>query len=195
MSTALIIVDVQNDFCEGGLLAVAGGAEVAAEITRFLDSVDNERYAAIVATRDWHVRPGEHFTDWPVHCVAGTHGSQLHDALDETRLDAVFDKGAFDAAYSGFQGHYSVAYSGDTSQAPIPLHEWLQARGVTAVDICGIATDYCVLETALDAAKYGYEARVLINLTVAVNSETRTEALKQMARRGVEAGWAASLSA
>ena len=150
MTTALVIVDVQNDFCEGGSLAVAGGAEVAAAITRHLR--DN-RYDHVVATRDYHIDPGSHFSDepdyvtsWPAHCVADTPGAAFHPALDTSAVEEVFSKGAHSAAYSGFEG---AAPDGTG------LAEWLRARGVDAIDVVGIATDHCVRATALDGARSG----------------------------------------
>ena len=127
---ALIIVDVQNDFCEGGSLAVAGGAEVAAGISVALAS-PNQRWDHVVATKDFHIDPGAHFSNtpdyvdsWPAHCVAGTPGSDFHPDLVTDRVQAVFTKGEHEAAYSGFQGH-----SGSTG-----LADWLRARDVSTVD-------------------------------------------------------------
>jgi len=109
MSKALVIVDVQNDFCEGGSLAVAGGAAVAGGLTEHLRR-HRADYALVAATRDYHVNPGAHFAaepdyrdSWPVHCVAGTEGAELHPGLDRSGVDEVFDKGRDTAAYSGFE--------------------------------------------------------------------------------------------
>ncbi|MDR1808434.1 MAG: isochorismatase family protein [Propionibacteriaceae bacterium] len=164
MSRALIIVDVQNDFCEGGALAVAGGAAVAAAISRY--AAEDHGYDVVVATRDAHIDPGAHFSatpdfadSWPPHCVVGTPGQDFHPDLRLKRLDAVFDKGNYAAAYSGFEG---------VDQAGTPLDEFLAARDVTDVDVVGIATDYCVKATALDAAQLGYTTKVLTKLTAAV---------------------------
>src|SRR3954465_12901230 len=168
---ALIVVDVQNDFCEGGSLAVAGGAAVAAGVTRLLRE-DADRYAKVVATRDHHIDPGAHFAahpdfveTWPAHCVVGTGGVDLHPDLDRGPLDAVFDKGEYAAAYSGFEG----AADG------VPLADWLRGQGVDEVDVVGIATDHCVRATALDAVENGFATRVLLNLTAGV-AEATTEA-------------------
>ncbi len=135
--SALIVVDVQNDFCEGGSLAVAGGAQVAADVAALIAS---GTYSTVVATRDHHVDPGSHFSDtpdfvdsWPRHCVVGTEGEQLHAPLRADLFAATFLKGEYEAAYSGFEGH---AADGTT------LADWLRARGVTDVDVCGIATDH-----------------------------------------------------
>src|SRR4051812_9510535 len=135
MTRALVVVDVQNDFCEGGSLAVTGGAAVAAAISVLLASSD---YDHVVATRDAHRDPGAHFSSspdyvdsWPVHCAVGTSGLEFHPALDTQRVEAVFDKGAWTAAYSGFEG---------TTTEGVSLADWLREHGVTALDIAGIAT-------------------------------------------------------
>jgi nicotinamidase/pyrazinamidase len=181
MSTALIIVDVQNDFCEGGSLPVAGGAEVAAAISRHAAS---HGYDHVVATRDHHVDPGDHFADepdfvnsWPAHCVVGTDGAAFHPALDTGKVEEVFSKGAHAAAYSGFEG-----VAGDGT----PLAEWLSARQVDKIDIAGIATDHCVRATALDAAAHGFAVRVLLHLTAGVARETTDAALTRLADADVD---------
>lgn len=183
---ALIIVDVQNDFCEGGSLAVAGGADVAAAITEHLRS-GRARYAAIVATKDWHVDPGPHFADvpdyvdtWPTHCVAGTPGADPYPTLDQTLVEAWFTKGEQAAAYSGFEG------ATDDAGRRIGLAAWLRARGVTDVDVVGIATDHCVRATALDAVSEGFGTRVLLDLTAGVAPETTEAALTALAGAGAE---------
>ena len=161
---ALIVVDVQRDFCEGGSLAVTGGAEVAGRIDALLQG--DHPYDHVVATRDHHIDPGAHFSadpdfvdSWPRHCEVGTPGVEFHDRLRFRDFDAVFDKGEYAAAYSGFEGTASDGTS---------LADWLTARGVERVDICGIATDYCVRATALDAARAGFRPTVLLDLTAAV---------------------------
>ncbi|TQN44238.1 nicotinamidase/pyrazinamidase [Blastococcus colisei] len=181
MTRALIVVDVQNDFCEGGSLAVAGGTAVAGAITELLSG--SHGYAHVVATRDHHIDPGHHFAEqpdfletWPAHCVVGTGGVELHPALDREPLDAVFDKGEYAAAYSGFEGR-----AGD-----VPLAEWLRERGVDAVDVVGIATDHCVQATALDAVGNGFSTRVLLNLTAGVSEASTEAALEQLRTAGVQ---------
>ncbi|MGE5288493.1 MAG: isochorismatase family protein [Micromonosporaceae bacterium] len=180
---ALIITDVQNDFCEGGSLAVVGGGDVAREITAYLAGHAGE-YDHIIATRDYHVDPGAHFSSqpdyvdtWPPHCVAGTAGAGFHPDLDITRVEAVFTKGAHAAAYSGFEG---------SAADGTPLGSWLRERGVTDVDIVGIATDHCVLATTLDAEREGLRTRVLLHLTAGVARETTDKALGQMRATGAE---------
>ncbi len=168
---AVIVVDVQRDFCEGGSLAVVGGARVAARISELL--LQEHPYAAVLATRDHHIDPGEHFSaepdfvdSWPPHCVVGTGGVEFHDRLTFRDFDAVFDKGEYAAAYSGFEGRAS---DGAT------LAGWLRERGIATVDVCGIATDHCVNATALDAVREGFETTVLLDLTAAVSPERLPE--------------------
>ncbi|MEJ3654556.1 isochorismatase family protein [Actinomycetes bacterium KLBMP 9759] len=177
---ALIVVDVQNDFCEGGSLAVAGGAAVAAAIS---EKMRTGAYDHVVATRDHHVDPGTHFSDtpdfvdsWPPHCRRGTPGASFHPELDVARIEAVFYKGAYTAAYSGFEG----AEPGGTA-----LREWLAAHGVTTVDVVGIATDHCVRATALDAAAAGFATTVLLDLCAGVAAETTAGAVDEMRAAGV----------
>jgi nicotinamidase/pyrazinamidase len=170
---ALIIVDVQNDFCEGGSLAVAGGTDVARALSALL--AGDHGYDHVVATKDFHIDPGEHFSDtpdftvsWPRHCVADTPGADFHPDLDTSAVEAVFHKGAYAAAYSGFEG---------TDADGTPLADWLRGRGVDEVDVVGIATDYCVRATAEDARRAGFSTRVLVDLTAGVAPETTADAL------------------
>lgn len=176
---ALIIVDVQNDFCEGGSLAVGGGAQVARGVTERLAAGG---YEHAVATRDHHVDPGAHFSEtpdyvdsWPRHCVVGTSGVALHPDFDTSRIDAVFDKGEYAAAYSGFEA----------SDGGHLLGEWLRARGVDSVEIMGIATDHCVRATAIDAARLGFTTSVRLDLTAGVAATTVSPALDAMRAAGV----------
>jgi len=178
---ALIIVDVQNDFCEGGSLAVTGAGAVVRAINALL--AGDHGYDHVVATKDYHVNPGAHFADqpdfvdtWPRHCVAGTTGAEFHPELNTAPVEAVFHKGAFTAAYSGFEG--AVDHTS--------LTDWLHARGVDEIDIAGIATDYCVRQTAADATRAGFKTRVLVDLTAGVAPGTTAEALDEMRDRGVE---------
>jgi nicotinamidase/pyrazinamidase len=187
MQRALIVVDVQNDFCEGGSLAVPGGADVAAAITDLVAEAP-AGYRHVVATRDFHIEPGDHFSDhpdyersWPVHCVAGTEGSSFHPnfapAVASGAVDAVFDKGAYAAAYSGFEG---------ADENGTALADWLRERGVTEVDVVGIATDHCVRATALDAVREGFATHVLLDLTAGVAEQTTERALEELRGAGVE---------
>ncbi|GBE66686.1 bifunctional pyrazinamidase/nicotinamidase [Mycobacterium sp. MFM001] len=177
---ALIIVDVQNDFCEGGSLAVNGGAAVARAIS---DHVNASDYPHVVATQDFHVDPGDHFSDhpdytstWPPHCVAGTPGAELHPDLDASRIEAVFRKGAYSAGYSGFEG---------VDDAGTPLADWLRQHGVDEVDVVGLATDHCVRATAEDAARAGFATRVLRDLTAGVGEKSTAAALDELRSAGV----------
>src|SRR5690242_19889462 len=176
---AVIAVDVQKDFCEGGSLAVAGGADVARAISAHLAAGG---YDHAVATRDHHIDPGAHFSDypdfvdtWPRHCVVGTDGVELHPELDPTRLEAVFDKGEHVAAYSGFEGRHDG----------VSLADWLRDHDVSDVEIVGIATDHCVRATALDAAAEGFATTVRLDLTAGVARTTVDAALVQLAAAGV----------
>ncbi|TQF05246.1 isochorismatase family protein [Kitasatospora acidiphila] len=186
MSRALIVIDVQNDFCEGGSLPVAGGAEVAAAITELI-ATERGSYDHIVATRDNHLDPGDHFSaepdyvdSWPPHCVAGTEGVGFHPnfapSVTSGAIEAVFSKGAHAAAYSGFEGFDE---NGST------LADWLREHAVDEVDLVGIATDHCVRATALDAAREGFTTRVLLDLTAGVAPETTAKALEQLRAAGV----------
>ncbi|HTX26120.1 MAG TPA: pyrazinamidase PncA [Streptosporangiaceae bacterium] len=181
---ALIIVDVQNDFCEGGSLAVAGGAAVARGISERLAGDHEHEYAHVVATKDFHVDPGGHFSDhpdfadsWPPHCVAGTPGADFHPDLDTSAVEAVFFKGAHAAAYSGFEG---------ADEAGTPLADWLRVHDVDEVDVVGIATDYCVHATAADAARAGFATRVLLDLTAGVAPESTVRAIADLRSADVE---------
>jgi nicotinamidase/pyrazinamidase len=178
---ALVIVDVQNDFCEGGSLPVSGGGAVARGISARLA---DHRYQHVVATQDHHIDPAGHFsaapdfaTTWPPHCVAGTPGAGFHPDLDTTRIEQVFRKGAHAAAYSGFEGAADDGAS---------LRDWLTERGVTDVDVAGIATDYCVRATAADAVANGFTTRLLLGLTAGVAPGTTEAALDELRRLGVE---------
>lgn len=184
----MIIVDVQNDFCEGGSLAVEGGGEVASRISAHLRD-HAEEYATIVATRDWHIDPGAHFADspdfvdtWPHHCVAGTPGAEFHPNVDASVtfgdvVNVVVSKGRFEAAYSGFEG---TTPDGGT------LQSFLAEAGVQAVDVVGLATDYCDRATAMDAKELGLEVRLLTSMCAGVAPETTSLALSEMAEAGIE---------
>jgi nicotinamidase/pyrazinamidase len=178
---ALIIVDVQNDFCEGGSLAVSGGAAVARSISALISG--DHGYDHIVATKDFHIDPGEHFSDtpdyrvsWPRHCVAGTPGAEFHPDLDGSAVEAVFLKGRYAAAYSGFEG-------ADDSGAG--LGDWLAGHDVRQVDVVGIATDYCVRATALDAVAAGLSTQVLLEHTAGVAPDSSAAAVDELRAAGV----------
>ena len=183
MTRALIVVDVQNDFCEGGSLAIPGGAAVAEAIDDLL--AEEHGYDLVVATRDHHVDPGSHFSDepdfvdaWPPHCVVGTPGVEFHTNLGFRDFDAVFDKGEYSAAYSGFEG-------ADHGRDDISLEDFLKDHEVTAVDVCGLAMDHCVKATAQDALEAGFDTTVLLNLTAAVSPENSGELVEQWSDDGI----------
>ena len=191
MARALIVVDVQNDFCEGGSLAVDGGAEVAQGIGALLErwraaGPDAPAYDVVVATKDHHVDPGAHWArdgaepdfveTWPVHCEVGTPGEEFHPGLQPRPFAAVFRKGEHAAAYSGFEG---------TAEDGTPLADWLRSRGVDEVDVCGIATDYCVRATVLDAVEHGFRTTLLHDLCAAVAPDSERAAMAEFARVGV----------
>ena len=183
MSKGLIVVDVQNDFCEGGSLAVPGGAEVARRISDHIDAHGGD-YSCVVATADWHHDPGAHFSEtpdfvdsWPPHCRADTPGAEHHPGLRTENIRAWFRKGQWSAAYSGFEG-----VSDDDSS----LVRYLRGAGIDSVDVVGIATDHCVRATAADAVRLGFETTVLLELTAAVADETAATAVAGLQAMGVD---------
>lgn len=174
MNTALIIVDVQHDFCPGGALGTDRGNEVAEKLA----SLQTE-YDTVVATQDWHIDPGSHFAEdpdfvdsWPVHCVADSYGAQMHEAIGPAQ--AYFRKGEYTAAYSGFEG----AANG------VLLADWLREHAIDAVDIVGIATDHCVQATAADALKEGFSVRVLSEYCSPVDPDRGDAALAKLGKAG-----------
>jgi nicotinamidase/pyrazinamidase len=191
MKRALIVVDVQNDFCEGGSLPVPGGAQVAHDIATVLHhwaakDLDAPDYDHVVATRDHHVDPGDHWSftpdyvaSWPVHCKAGTEGAAFHPNLDPQPFDAIFLKGEHAAAYSGFEGLTSDGTG---------LADWLHDKDVTHVHVCGLATDHSVRATALDAVEQGFDTTLLPDLCAGVDPETTAAALVEMRQAGVRLG-------
>ncbi|WP_030694551.1 isochorismatase family protein [Streptomyces globisporus] len=187
MSRGLIVVDVQNDFCEGGSVPVVGGARIATAVADLVEQSAGSDYQYIVATRDHHIDPGGHFSEtpdfkdsFPVHCVVGGEGGEFHPnftpAIDAGKIDAVFYKGARSASKSGFEG---------ADEQGTPLADWLRERGVEDVDVVGIATDHCVRATALDAVKAGFRARVLLDYCVGVAPDTTATTLKDFQQAGV----------
>ncbi|MFI6583074.1 isochorismatase family protein [Embleya sp. NPDC050493] len=187
MSRGLIVVDVQNDFCEGGSVPVAGGARIAAAIADLVERSAGADYRYIVATRDHHIDPGGHFSatpdfenSFPVHCVAGGEGSEFHPGFAPTvaggKVDAVFFKGAHSASKSGFEGADAEGTS---------LADWLRDRGVEDVDVVGIATDHCVRATALDAVKAGFRTRVRLDYAVGVAPDTTAAAVDDFHQAGI----------
>lgn len=187
---ALVVVDVQNDFCEGGALAVEGGNAVASGVAAVINAAaETGEYTAIVTTQDWHdlERSASHFEKWPVHCVAETEGAELHPRLDEslraTKIPYVAvrkgqgEKGQSPDGYSGWEG---ITDDG-TSLGAVLRHR----LGVDEVDVVGIATDYCVRATAIDLANAGFVVRVLLHLTAGVARDTSNAAVDDMTAAGV----------
>jgi len=187
MPRALLVIDVQNDFCEGGALAVAGGAAVAGKISRFLESTS---YDLVVASRDWHDADNNnsgHFADsdtepdyktnWPVHCVAETNGAQYHPNLNTEDIGEHIFKGQGQNGYSIYEG---ITKSGQT------FDELLAAHQIDEVDVVGIATDHCVLASALDSKSHGLKVRVISSLTAGVSQVTTEAAIDRMIDSGIE---------
>ncbi len=188
MATALLIVDIQNDFAEGGALGVTGGTAVAQGVTQLLRE-HRDDYALVVASRDWHDGDSDngghfavdgdpdHATTWPVHCVAGTPGADYHPALDTSSVDVEIYKGRGEPAYSAFEG---------ATDAGVPLSEVLRENGIDEVEVVGLATDYCVRASALDAVGNGVTVRVRRDLVAGVADETSAAALEEMTAAGAE---------
>jgi nicotinamidase/pyrazinamidase len=183
---ALIVVDCQNDFCEGGSLAVNGGAAAVQRIAEYLQTADDIA-DVIVGTIDAHVDPGSHFSatpdfvdTWPAHCVVGTEGAQPHANLLSVlpKIEMWFAKGAHEAAYSGFEGRSTTAQES--------LHEYLKRRRVVGVDVVGIATDYCVAATVRSALELGYHTRLFTDLVAAVNPDRTSEVLDELRVAGAQ---------
>ena len=186
-SRALVVVDVQNDFCPGGALGTARGDEVASKIQALIAEGDNRGcdYSHIVATQDWHIDPGAHFSDdpdfvdsWPVHCVAESEGAALRGPIADVTFDEFFRKGEYAAAYSGFEG-------ASISEKAL-LADWLRARDISDIDVVGIATDHCVRATVLDALKEGFGVRVLRGMCSPVDDARGSAALDEMQSAGAE---------
>lgn len=187
MGRALIVVDVQKDFCEGGSVPVKGGADRAAAIAELVRASAGSQYEQIVATRDHHYDPGSHFSDHPDYknsfpALRGrSEGSDFHPGFASTAdsdvVDEVFFKGAHSASKSGFEG---------ATENGTRLADWLRAQNITDVDVVGIATDHCVKATAMDAVKAGFAARVLLDYTAGVAPDTTAEALTEMRSAGIE---------
>ena len=188
MSKALFVIDVQNDFCEGGALACQGGALVAASITKYLQG-NKSNYDKVIASRDWHTPDsanGGHFpaagiepdyvNTWPLHCIADTPGADYHPNLDSSLVDIHIKKGQDQPGYSIFDG---VTGSGEKVQ------ELISRLGITEVDVVGIATDYCVRASSLDAKKFGLDVRVITSLTAGVSAASTEAAIDELVDAGV----------
>lgn len=187
--TGLIVVDVQNDFCEGGSLAVTGGAAAAAAITEFIRA-NRDKYTVIVGSLDDHLPDStnsghialppaqpDYIDTWPAHCIQGTPGADPHPNLDTSLIDVWVKKGQGVPAYSAFEGH-------DTGQHN--LNRVLVDRGVEAVEVVGIATDYCVKATARAARSYGFPTLFRLGLTAAVNPDNVPAVVDELTAAGVQ---------
>ena len=179
---ALLVVDVQPTFCEGGALPVDGGNDVAHAIARFVAEHRTD-YDLVVTTQDWHIDPGAHFSDtpdlvdtWPPHGIAGTPEAELHPALAAIAPEVSVKKGEYQAAYSGFEGHDAEGRA---------LADLLLDSEITRDDVVGIAESHCVKATALDAHALGLATRVLTDLTVPVTAELGAAARSELAAAGV----------
>ncbi len=185
MARGLIIVDVQPTFCEGGSLAVMGGNACAQRIADYVN--DNAHlYSLIVTTQDWHIDPGEHFSDtpdfvdtWPPHAVAETEEAELHPAIAALPIDESVKKGQYKAVYSGFEG---------TNESGQTLRQILMSADIDEVDICGLALSHCVKETALVAVQFSElkTVRILCDLTEPVSPDTGYAALALLEATRVE---------
>jgi nicotinamidase/pyrazinamidase len=180
---ALIVVDVQPTFCEGGELATKGGNKVAEDVAAYV-AVHRERYDLVVTTQDWHIDPGEHFSDtpdfvnsWPPHGIAGTPNAELHPALADLKADVAVKKGQYAHGYSGFEGADEEGRS---------LEQVLRGAGIEQVDVVGLVESHCVKRTSLDAVRAGFTTRVLTDLTIPVTPEQGEQARAELAEAGVE---------
>jgi nicotinamidase/pyrazinamidase len=179
---AIIVVDPQPDFFEGGALPVAGATDTVARIARYLRDHADE-FSMKVVTQDWHVDPGDHWSDapnfvtsWPVHCVADSNGAALDTSLADHHWDAVIRKGRHEGAYSGFDG---------VDESGASLAAVLASAGIEDVSVVGFATDHCVMATALDALELGFDVKVLLDLCAGVDHGTTMAAVATMANAGV----------
>ncbi|MHB9054525.1 MAG: nicotinamidase [Paludibacteraceae bacterium] len=172
MKKALLIVDVQNDFIAGGTLAVKDGDKVVPVINRIMN-----KFNLILASRDWHPENSVHFEKWPVHCVRNTFGAELHPDLQKNYVDQFLLKGTEDKddGYSAFEA------------TNISLTDYLKSNEVTDLYVTGLATDYCVKATALDAVKNGFKTYVVTDAVAAVNinPDDDRKALQEMQQQGI----------
>lgn len=194
MSNALLIVDVQNDFIEGGSLAVQGGEQVAFELAKLIRST-HKYYDNVIVSQDWHVDPGNHWSEnpdyidsWPVHCPANEFGAEIHHELAAALGEMVINenlnlhrvvKGEYEAAYSAFEGHKK-------GNANFILADIVEQEKITTVDVVGIATDHCVLASARDALALGLKVRILTQFTAGVDAGRTVQAIQELEALGAE---------
>lgn len=171
MKRALLIVDVQNDFCPGGALAVKEGDQVVPVINRIMNKFD-----LVISSQDWHPEETVHFEKWPVHCVAGTEGAEFHPDLETGKIDLQLLKGTDnkDDGYSAFEA------------TNISLTDFLRENNIEQLYICGLATDYCVKASAIDAVTQGFHTYVITDAIAAVNLQPDDDkkSLQQMSDKG-----------
>jgi nicotinamidase/pyrazinamidase len=188
VAKALFIIDVQVDFCEGGALACQGGAQVAKDITAYLVS-NKSNYDYVIASRDWHTPNSlndghfpeagtapDYVSTWPLHCIAGEKGAEYHENLDASLIDIHIKKGQDANGYSIFDG---------TDDSGRSFLELVKDLGITAVDVVGIATDYCVRASSLDANAHGLDVRVITSLTAGVSEASTEASIDEMVDAGV----------
>jgi nicotinamidase/pyrazinamidase len=187
MRNALLAIDLQADFVQGGSLPVPNGMPVCAMIARHIRHFKME-YQFVVASRDYHEDPADHFSEtpdfvntWPAHCVIGTPGCAfvppIANLVREKLIQTIVNKGRHAAAYSAFEGLDARGHD---------LLNVLKEERIDHIDICGLATDYCVRATALDARRNAFQVRVLVNLCGAVNEATGLQALEEMKAAGCQ---------
>lgn len=189
MAKALFVIDVQVDFCEGGALACSGGAHAAQKITEYLRE-NKSNYDFVIASRDWHTPNslnGGHFPEsgtepdfvnhWPLHCIAGTEGAEYHPNLDSSLIDIHIKKGQGAHGYSIFEG---TTEDGET------FAELISRLCITEVDVVGIATDYCVRASSLDAISSGLSVRVITSLTAGVSPDSTERAIDELVDAGAQ---------
>lgn len=187
MTQALVVVDIQKDFVEGGALAVKGGQDVADITARLVIPTFKKAGFPILFTKDWHIDPGDHFSEnpdyvdsWPVHCVAGSEGAEFAADFGTVPEVIIFKKGQYSASYSGNEGHNSVEPG-----KGLNLAEALKVAQVTNVSIIGIAYDYCVKATALDLAEAGFEVHVIKDFTASVNPDNDDAVTYELNQAGI----------
>ena len=198
-SRALIVVDVQPTFCEGGELGVEGGNTVARAVANFV-TCHRGSYVYVATTQDWHIEPGGHFSKhpdfvdtWPAHGVAGTPNARLHPVIAALNIPHHFKKGQYSGAYSGFEGVEDNSANDIPTREQVErarraghtLEDSLRAQGITDVDVVGIAESHCVKQTALDAQRLGFRTRVFTDLTVPVSAEQGEQARLTMRSAGI----------
>lgn len=189
LKRALLIVDVQNDFCEYGPVPSIGGSQIASSITRFID-FNYSAYELILASKDWHQSPTEHFSkrpdfisNWPSHCVGSTEGAELHSNLNRKMIDHELIKGEYTAGMSAFEAKTSLNEG---------LIELLERREIDLIDICGLNADSNLYSTAIDALELGFPTTLFIDMCSGYSEESTLHALEDLESRGVNLNYAFS---